>query len=87
MNNKMKDTFFMDAFMQAYGKEHPLQGLIIHTDQGSQFTESNFRMLISSHGAIESNSRKGTPYDNAKTESFYRAYKKRVYSRCKFCLS
>lgn len=32
MDKKMKDTLVMDAFMQAYGKEHPHSGLIVHTD-------------------------------------------------------
>jgi len=36
-------------------------GLIVHTDQGSQYTSGNFRALLKQHGAIHSNSRKGNP--------------------------
>ncbi len=32
MGKKMKDTLVMDAFMQAYGKEDPKKGLIVHTE-------------------------------------------------------
>lgn len=39
MNNRMKDC----AFIQAYGKDHPKKDLIVHTDQGSQFTGGNFK--------------------------------------------
>lgn len=84
MNNKMKDTLVMDAFMQAYGKEKPSPGLIIHTDQGSQFTGGNFRMLLSNHGVVQSNSRKGNPYDNAVMESFYRTLKRELIQDADF---
>nr|WP_236886766.1 IS3 family transposase [Clostridium beijerinckii] len=36
MGNRMKDALVIEAFNQAYGKEHPPKGLIVHTDQGSQ---------------------------------------------------
>ena len=54
MNKKMKDTLVQDAFIQAYGKEHPDAGLIVHTDQGSQFTSGNFRSLLAKYHAIQS---------------------------------
>lgn len=31
----MKDTLVIYDFTQAYGKEHPSEGLIVHTYQGS----------------------------------------------------
>lgn len=78
MGRKMKDTLVMDAFMQAFGREHPEEGLVVHTDQGSQFTSSNFQALLRSHGAVSSVSRKGNPYDNALMESFYRTIKREL---------
>ncbi len=70
MDTKMKDQLVIAAFNQAYGKEQPEAGLIVHTDQGSQFTSRNFQMLLKSRKAIYSESRKGNPYDNALMESF-----------------
>ncbi len=32
MNRKMKDTLVINAFLQAYGKERPVPGLIVHTE-------------------------------------------------------
>ena len=84
MGNRMKDTLVMDAFMQAYGKEHPESGLIVHTDQGSQFTGGKFRMLLVKYGAIHSNSRKGNPYDNALMESFYRTIKRELIQDARY---
>lgn len=84
MDKKMKDTLVQDAFIQAYGKEHPDVGLIVHTDQGSQFTGGNFRSLLAKYHAIQSNSRKGNPYDNAVMESFYRTIKRELIQDAKY---
>lgn len=84
MERKMKDSLVVDAFIQAYGKEHPSTGLIVHTDQGSQFTGGNFRALLAKYGAIHSNSRKGNPYDNAVMESFYRIIKRELILDAKY---
>lgn len=84
MGLKRKDILVMKAFIQAYGREHPEKGLVIHTDQGAQYTSSNFRALLKQHNAIHSNSRKGNPYDNAMMESFYRTFKRELISDAKF---
>jgi putative transposase len=78
MDNRMKDTFVMDAFMQAYGKEHPENRLIVHTDQGSQFTGGKFQALLKKYEVVHSQSRKGNPYDNAVMELFYRTIKREL---------
>ncbi|WML34397.1 IS3 family transposase [Clostridium sp. OS1-26] len=78
MDNRMKETLVMGAFMQAYGKEHPKNDLIVHTDQGSQFTGGRFQALLKKYGAVHSQSRKGNPYDNAVMESFYRTIKREL---------
>ncbi|WP_131701614.1 IS3 family transposase, partial [Gottschalkia purinilytica] len=84
MSRKMKDTLVMDAFMQAYRRERPKEGLIVHTDQGSQFTSGNFQTLLRTHGAVSSVSRKGNPYDNALMESFYRTIKRELIQDANF---
>lgn len=84
MGRQMKDALVMDAFMQAYGREQPEKGLIVHTDQGSQFTSGNFQTLLRTHGAISSVSGKGNPYDNALMESFYRTIKRELIQDAKF---
>ena len=69
MGNRMKDTLVIDAFLQAYGKERPEAGLIVHTNQGFQYTGGNFRAILS---ANHSNSRKGNPYIVQLNESSFR---------------
>ena len=78
MGKRMTEKLVMDALNQAYGREHPRKGFIVHTDQGSQYTGFNFRALTSSLGGQCSNSRKGNPYDNAMMESFYRTLKREL---------
>lgn len=84
MSTRMKDSLVIDAFLQGYNKEHPPTGLIIHTDQGSQYTGSNFQAILKKYGAVSSVSRKGNPYDNALMESFYKTIKRELIHGAKF---
>lgn len=84
MNRRMKNQLVIDAFKQACGRERPDEGLVVHTDQGSQFTSGAFRTLLSQSGAVLSNSRKGNPYDNAVMESFYRTLKRELIQGANF---
>lgn len=70
MSSRMQDKLVRDCFLQACGKEHPQPGLIVHTDQGSQYTSSRYQSTLRQVGAQSSMSRKGNPYDNAMMESF-----------------
>ena len=84
MDTRMKDTIVIDAFLQALGKEHPEEGLIIHTDQGSQYTEFRFQEVLRKKGAVSSMSRKGNSYDNALMESFYKTLKRELINDANF---
>ena len=64
--------------MHAVGREHPETGLLVHTDQGAQYTSHRFRTVLARYDCIQSMSRKGNPYDNAVMESFYRTLKKEL---------
>jgi len=84
MSTRMKDTLVIDAFLQGYRREDSPKGLVIHTDQGSQYTGSNFQAILKKHSAISSVSRKGNPYDNALMESFYKTIKRELIQGAKF---
>ena len=84
MERRMKESLVIQAFLQAYGREKPIAGLIVHTDQGSQYTGANFRSVLNAYGATHSNSRKGNPYDNAMMESFYRTLKRELVQGANF---
>lgn len=84
MERRMKESLVIQAFLQAYGREKPEEGLIVHTDQGSQYTGGNFRSVLKAYGATHSNSRRGNPYDNAMMESFYRTLKRELVQGANF---
>jgi putative transposase len=47
----------------------------LHSSFGSQYASEIYRELLVAHGLTGSMSRRGNPYDNAKTESFMRTPK------------
>ena len=78
MDTRIKESLVISAFNQAIGREHPEQGLLVHTDRGAQYTSKNFQAMLLSYGFTQSMSRKGNPYDNAVMESFYRTLKREL---------
>jgi transposase InsO family protein len=60
-----------------------LTGLIIHSDQGVHYTHPEYVELLSSHGVVQSMSRKGVCLDNAPIESFFGHMKDELdYKNC-----
>ena len=78
MDVRVRDTLVLSALNQAIGREHPPEGLIIHTDRGCQYTGQHFQAMCIRYGFRQSMSRKGNPYDNAIMESFYRTLKREL---------
>jgi putative transposase len=50
-------------------------GLMHHSDRGVQYAAAEYTGLLTQHGIQISMSRKGNPYDNARTESFMKTLK------------
>ena len=50
---------------------HPVPGLIVHSDRGSQYSAGEYRDELAAHGMVASMSGKGDCYDNAVAESFF----------------
>jgi len=48
----MRESLVIQAFFQAYGRERSKEGLIVHTDQGSQYTGESFRSVLKAYGAV-----------------------------------
>ena len=65
-------------------QERPAAGLIIHTDQGSQYCCESYQELLKQKGFKISMSRRGNCYDNAFMESFFRSLKVELINRFKF---
>lgn len=56
--------------------------LILHSDQGVQFTSIDFISFCEMRGITQSMSRAGTPYDNAPMERYYNTLKAELIYQC-----
>jgi putative transposase len=54
---------------------HPPQGLLHHSDRGSQYASHEYQQLLAVHGIQSSMSRQGNCWDNAVAESFFATLK------------
>jgi putative transposase len=82
MSNRITKELVIDALNQAYWKRKPTEGLIFHSDRGSQYASIDFRQLLTRYKMRQSMSGKGNCYDNAMMESFFHTLKtERVYWR------
>ena len=66
----------IDTLNDALAKEKDVQGLIIHSDQGFQYTSYEYKAICESKGKQKSMSRKGTPIDDSPIESWHSLLKK-----------
>lgn len=71
----MPEDLVSEALRRALAVRRPPAGLIVHSDQGSQYTATRFKDLLARHGAQQSMSRRGNCYDNAHAESFWSRFK------------
>lgn len=66
----------IDTLNEAIYKKNDLNGLVLHSDQGSQYLSTEYKAICESNGIVISHSRKGNPLDNAVIESFHSILKK-----------
>lgn len=71
MDETMSRKLCMDALNMAVLTRVPGQGLLHHSDRGSQYASSDYQQLLNDYGMTCSMSRKGNCWDNAPMESFF----------------
>ncbi|MFA7288399.1 MAG: IS3 family transposase [Melioribacteraceae bacterium] len=70
------------AIKQALLYRRPEEGMIFHSDRGSQYASAGVRNILNQNKIIQSMSRKGNCYDNAAAESFFHTLKvELIYTR------
>lgn len=72
----MTAELVISAFNKAKTIREITQGMIFHSDLGSQYTSNEFEKLLVENKVKHSYSKKGYPYDNASMESFNAILKK-----------
>jgi len=56
---------------QAQQKEKVTDGLVLHSDQGTQYTSQAYHVLVAQYNITPSMSRRGNCWDNAPMENFF----------------
>ena len=72
----MTAELVMSAFKKAKIARGVTEGMIFHSDLGSQYTSNEYEKILLENNVKHSYSKKGDPYDNASMESFNAILKK-----------
>ena len=71
----------LQALLAAVWRRKPKPGLLLHSDQGCQFTSEEWQSFLKTHGIVCSMSRRGNCHDNAAMESFFQLLKREPIKR------
>lgn len=75
MDKHMEQELVASALQMAATHRRPGEGLLHHSDRGSQYAAQDYQQLLDAHKMQVSMSRKGDCYDNAVMESFWATLK------------
>jgi len=67
---------YLAVVLSAVWRRKPKHRVMIHSDQGSQFTGKEWQSFLSKHNLVASMSRRGNCHDNAVAESFFHLLKR-----------
>ncbi len=76
MKSSPKTELVIDALLMAIWRRRPKDKVLIHSEQGVQYTSGDWRSFLKAHNMEVSMSRKGNCHDNAVAESFFSLLKK-----------
>lgn len=76
MQSRMQMDLVLSALLMAVWRRKPKSKVIIHSDQGSQFTSYEWQRFLKDNNLEASMSRRGNCYDNAVAESFFQLLKR-----------
>ena len=78
MDATMTSRLVVDALELAVQRRLPGEGLVAHSDRGSQYASEHYQRLLGKHGIACSMSEVGQCWDNAPAESFFASLKKEL---------
>jgi putative transposase len=76
MQNRQTTDLVLQALLMAVWRRKPKDRVLIHSDQGSQFTSIDWASFLKQHNLEHSMSRRGNCHDNAVAESFFNLLKR-----------
>ena len=81
MNSRMESELVTQALLSAVWRRKPKSTVLIHSDQGSQFTGYEWQSFLEKHNLKPSMSRRGNCHNNAVAESFFQLLKRKRVKR------
>lgn len=75
MDKRMTKDLVISAIKNAIIRKNPPEGIIFHSDRGSQYASNDVRQVLKTNGFKQSMSGSGNCYDNAITETFFHSLK------------
>jgi putative transposase len=84
MSPRVTEDLVLDALTMAYWRRKPEGKVMLHSDQGSQYTSNRCKKLLKTLNMEASMSRRGNCHDNAVAESFFANLKKEKIRRIKY---
>ena len=76
MQSRQTTDLVLQALLMAVWRRKPTSKVLIHSDQGSQFTSIDWALFLKHHNLEHSMSRRGNCHDNAVAESFFNLLKR-----------
>ena len=85
LSSRATSEAVMDALLMAIWRRQPKTPVLVHSDQGAQYTSRDWLDLLKAHRLEVSMSRRGNCHDNAVAESFFSSMKlerikKKIYA-------
>lgn len=81
MQSRITKELVLDALLMAVWRRKPKSKVLIHSDQGSQYTSEDWDIFLKAHNLESSMSRRGNCHDNAVAESFFQLLKRERIKR------
>ncbi len=73
---RMDNKLVIDTLNDVIRKQKDVYGVILHSDQGFQYTSNEYKAICEANGIRISMSPKGSPVDNSPIESFHSSLKR-----------
>ena len=76
MQPRITKDLVLNALLMAVWRRKPSGPVLVHSDQGSQYSSHDWQDFLKTHGLEGSMSRRGNCHDNAGAESFFQLLKR-----------
>jgi putative transposase len=76
MSSRIDTELALNALLMAVWRRNPKEAVVVHSDQGCQYSSHDRQAFLKAHNLVPSMSRRGNCHDNAVAESFFQLLKR-----------